>query len=170
MKTIKRTTVILFALFTCAGCDQVTKTIARQSLTGTEPIQLFNDIFRLQYAENPGAFLSLGATIPENMRYWLLTVMMGIFLVGMMYYLIKSRKINRPNTIALSAILGGGFGNLIDRIFNDGRVIDFLNLGIGPFRTGIFNVADIAITLGVFWLSILSIINGYYNKKTNHEN
>jgi len=169
MKTIKRTTVILFVLFTCAGCDQVTKTIARQSLTGTEPIQLFNDVFRLQYAENPGAFLSLGANVPENMRYWLLTILTGVFLVALLTYLIKSRNINKRNTIALSAILGGGFGNLIDRIFNDGRVIDFLNLGIGPFRTGIFNVADIAITLGVFWIAILSITNGYYNKN-NYEN
>ena len=147
----------------------MTKTIARQSLTGTEPIKMFNDTFRLQYAENPGAFLSLGANVPENMRYWLFTILTGVFLVVLLTYLMQSRKINKPNTIALSAILGGGFGNLIDRIFNDGRVIDFLNLGIGPFRTGIFNVADIAITLGVFWVAILSITNGYYNKN-NYEN
>jgi signal peptidase II len=165
----KKMAIILFILFSCIGSDQVTKAIARQSLTGIEPIRMFNDTFRLQYAENPGAFLSFGANIPENIRYWLLTVLIGIFLVIMLYYLIKSRKINRPNTIALSIILGGGFGNLIDRIFNDGRVIDFLNLGIGTFRTGIFNVADIAITLGVFWLAILSITNSY-NNKTNHGN
>jgi len=169
METIKRAVVILFVLLSCAGCDQMTKNIARQSLPGKEPIKMFNDTFRLQYAENPGAFLSLGANIPENMRYWLLTILTGVFLVALLTYLIKSRNINKRNTIALSAILGGGFGNLIDRIFNDGRVIDFLNLGIGPFRTGIFNVADIAITLGVFWIAILSITNGYYNKN-NYEN
>lgn len=147
----------------------MTKNIARQSLTGIEPIRMFNDTFRLQYAENPGAFLSFGANIPENIRYWLLTVVTGIFLVIMLCYLIQSRKINRANTIALSIILGGGFGNLIDRVFNDGRVIDFLNLGIGTFRTGIFNVADIAITLGVFYLAVLAITNEDYNKRINHE-
>jgi len=47
---------------------------------------------------------------------------------------------------------------LIDRIFNEGRVIDFMNIGIGSLRTGIFNVADIAITLGVMWIILSSII------------
>ena len=45
-------------------------------------------------------------------------------------------------------ILAGGIGNLIDRILNNGLVTDFINVGIGPLRTGIFNVADIAFTCG----------------------
>lgn len=49
-------------------------------------------------------------------------------------------------------MLSGGLGNLLDRIMNDGRVIDFMNLGIGPLRTGIFNVADVCITIGVVLL------------------
>jgi signal peptidase II len=44
--------------------------------------------------------------------------------------------------------LAGGISNLVDRIAL-GRVIDFLNVGIGPFRTGIFNVADVAIMAGI---------------------
>lgn len=48
-------------------------------------------------------------------------------------------------------MVDGGFGNLIDRIFNEGRVIDFVNIGIGSLRTGLFNVADISITLGEVW-------------------
>ena len=48
-------------------------------------------------------------------------------------------------------MVGGGFGNLIDRIFNEGRVIDFVNIGIGSLRTGLFNKADISITLGEVW-------------------
>jgi len=48
----------------------------------------------------------------------------------------------------------GGLGNLLDRIMNDGRVIDFMNLGIGTLRTAIFNVADVCITTGVVLLLV----------------
>jgi len=53
-------------------------------------------------------------------------------------------------------IAGGGISNIYDRMFNNGHVIDFMNAGIGPVRTGIFNVADMAITGGIivmlFWV------------------
>lgn len=51
--------------------------------------------------------------------------------------------------VAWSLVLSGGLGNLVDLIINDGRVIDFMNIGIGSLRTGIFNVADVCITVGV---------------------
>jgi signal peptidase II len=58
--------------------------------------------------------------------------------------------------IACSLICGGGIGNLIDRVARSGYVVDFLNCGIGRLRTGIFNAADFAITLGVVMLVIAS--------------
>jgi signal peptidase II len=54
-------------------------------------------------------------------------------------------------------IIGGGFGNLLDRFLNDGAVIDFMNLGLGWLRTGIFNVADMAITGGVIFLLVFGL-------------
>ena len=50
---------------------------------------------------------------------------------------------------AFALIAGGGLGNLYDRLTNTGRVVDFLMVGMGSLRTGIFNVADLAITFGV---------------------
>lgn len=58
--------------------------------------------------------------------------------------------------IGLSHIIGGGIGNLIDRIFNSGAVIDFMNIGINDLRTGIFNIADVAITAGIVMLIFAS--------------
>ena len=81
MQIIKKTTTILFVLFSCVGCDQATKSLARQNLAGIEPISMFNDIFRFQYAENPGAFLSFGANIPEHVRYAIFTLLIGVFLL-----------------------------------------------------------------------------------------
>ncbi|MEK7730045.1 MAG: signal peptidase II, partial [candidate division KSB1 bacterium] len=74
--------------------------------------------------------------------------------------IVRADNRNRFHLLALSLIFAGGMGNLIDRIFRDGRVIDFLNLGIGDFRTAIFNIADMAISFGMvlliatsFWAS-----------------
>ena len=165
MKIAKRVTIIFLVLISCVGCDQVTKNIAKHSLPKFKTISFLNDTLRLQYAENQGAFLSLGATIPKNTRYLILTCLVSSLLLFLLFYLITSKKIKNSTTAALSLILAGGTGNLIDRIFNDGRVIDFINMGIGSVRTGVFNIADIAITLGTVWFILLSIRHGK-NKKT----
>ena len=52
----------------------------------------------------------------------------------------------------LAFIVGGGCGNLIDRLLRDGRVGDFMNIGIGPLRTGIFNFADLFVLTGCLLL------------------
>ena len=156
MKLVKRILLIAPILLSCVGCDQVTKNLARQGLANSKPIAFLNNLFRLQYAENPGAFLSLGAGSPENIRFWVFTLVVGLFLAGMLVYLLASRNISRAQIISLSLVVGGGIGNLIDRVFNEGRVIDFMNIGIGSLRTGVFNVADIAISFGVVWLCTIS--------------
>ncbi|HEY3309223.1 MAG TPA: signal peptidase II [Desulfuromonadaceae bacterium] len=164
MKLVKRTLLIAPVLLSCVGCDQVTKNIARQGLANSEPIAFLNDIFRLQYAENPGAFLSLGAGSSENIRFWVFTLIVGVFLAGMLVYLLVSPNNSKAKMISLSLVIGGGVGNLIDRVLNEGRVIDFMNIGIGSLRTGVFNVADIAISFGVVWLCAISLGNDKNNR------
>ena len=60
----------------------------------------------------------------------------------------------QPGTddVAIAFIIGGGVGNLIDRFRLGGRVTDFIYLQAGVLHTGVFNVADMAITFGVLWL------------------
>lgn len=151
MTRTKRTLIIVCVLLFCVGCDQVTKTVAKQHLPKPGVFRLFNDTFRLQYTENPGAFMSFGAKVSEKERLWVFTLSAGFFLSVMLTYLFMTTHLNQSQTIALSLVLGGGLGNLTDRIFNDGRVVDFMSIGIGSLRTGVFNVADMAITLGVVW-------------------
>jgi len=111
----------------------------------------------MQYIENQGAFLSLGATIPTKIRSIMLIFLVGLFLFSMMLYLFVQNKLHINQIISLSLIVAGGVGNLIDRIFNQGRVVDFINLGVGPLRTGIFNVADAAITFGLVWYFLITV-------------
>ncbi len=150
----KRARFLLAVLIVVAGvgCDQATKQIAAQQLRGTLPISFMHDLVRLQYAENQGAFLGLGNSLSPELRFWLLTVATAVLLLGLAIFLIVQWQLPRLSFIALSCVLAGGLGNMIDRLVHDGSVIDFLNLGLGSLRTGIFNIADIAITGGVVLL------------------
>lgn len=156
MRTSKlpRTLFVCWVLTTCIVCDQATKVLAKEYLKPRASISFAGDLFRLQYAENTGAFLSLGSTLPEHLRQWIFTVFVGVFLFGLLLYLLFSRELSSNHVTYLALVCSGGLSNLIDRIAYDGRVVDFLNVGIGPLRTGIFNVADMAITAGALLLAI----------------
>ncbi|MEK6586856.1 MAG: signal peptidase II [Nitrospirota bacterium] len=151
MSRFTRSLLVLLLLILCVGCDQLTKDVAHQYLALQPPQSWFYDTVRLQYAENTGAFLSLGGDLSEGLRVFLLQVFPALCLVALAMVLF-ARQIPLSTAIAWSLVLSGGLGNLLDRIMNDGRVIDFMNLGIGPLRTGIFNVADVCITIGVVLL------------------
>ena len=58
---------------------------------------------------------------------------------------------------AILLIVSGGIGNLFDRVFREGRVIDFMLIEVGSLRTGVFNVADVSITSGVIILLMASL-------------
>jgi signal peptidase II len=131
--------------------DQGTKVLAQQYLMGEPPIIYWGDLFRFEYAENSGAFLSLGAGLPDSVRFLLLTVVVGVILLGACYMLLTDPKISKLSIWALSLMVSGGASNLLDRMFRaEGRVVDFMNMGVGPLRTGIFNIADVAIMAGLF--------------------
>lgn len=147
-----RPIVLLFVLVSCVGCDQATKKYAIANFKGEPPISYLGDTLRIQYAENPGAFLSLMAEMSPEVRFWVLTVANSAVMVIVAVYFLWSRDLDRLSLLALALIVAGGVGNLIDRIMWDGVVIDFLNMGIGRVRTGVFNVADMAITAGFFLL------------------
>jgi signal peptidase II len=76
---------------------------------------------------------------------------------GILGYLLFAPALPHATTVALSLIAGGGLSNLIDRIAHGGYVIDFLNIGLGGLRTGIFNIADVAIMVGAISLIVRSL-------------
>jgi len=117
----------------------------------------WGDLIRIQYAENTGAFLSLGATLSPTLRAWVMMGLNSLILTAVAAWLIFGRSRPLVVPISLAMILSGGVGNLIDRFFRDGRVVDFMNVGVnfgqlGSVRSGIFNVADLAIVAGLLLL------------------
>lgn len=149
MSTPKRLLLVLAILFCCVGCDQASKSVAKAYLSESHAIVLLGDTVRLELAKNYGAFLSLGASMGEASRGMLMSVGVGAVLAALLAYLFVTKPENPIVGVAVALIVGGGVSNLIDRLRYGGYVIDFLNVGIGSLRTGIFNVADMAIMLGV---------------------
>ncbi len=149
--------VVAVTLLSCVGCDQATKAVAKEYMPRNEVLSFAHDTFRLQYAENRGAFLSIGASLPEKARVLLFTVGIGVIVFGILGYLLFVPALPHAATISLSLIAGGGLSNLVDRIAYGGHVVDFLNIGLGSLRTGIFNIADVAIMVGAISLIVRSL-------------
>ena len=157
MNRIKRAILVSLLLCSCIACDQATKGIARDYLAAAPAVSNLGDLFRLQYAENQGAFLGWGSRLTANVRTGVLIVLVGTMLTGMLVFTLTQRRLPLERSIALALIVGGGLSNLLDRLLHQGAVIDFMNIGLGNLRTGIFNVADVVILIGV-GLLCLSIL------------
>ena len=146
--TAPRLLLVALIVLATVGCDQATKVIARARLPGRGTVFVVGNVFVLHYVENEGAFLSLGVGLPRPLRTLAFIAFPFVSLSIMAVYILRSRNREWMALVALSFIVGGGMGNLIDRLFREGRVTDFMNLGIGRLRIGIFNVADVCILAG----------------------
>ncbi len=149
MSLAKRLTLLLAILVVCVGCDQATKRLAVLTLKNMPPLSFLGNTFRLEYAENSGAFLGLGATLPDLHRIALLIVFSSAVLIALAVFVVARRQVRPLAFFGYALIIAGGASNMIDRV-TVGAVVDFMNVGIGGLRTGIFNVADMAIMGGLF--------------------
>jgi len=152
MKIFSRSALLCLLLAATAGCDRVTKHLAMTNLAGMPEQSFLADTIRLDYHENPGGFLSAGATWRPEIRAIVFQFVNALVLTASGFLALRYQW-SRWGKAGLIMFLAGGMSNLVDRIAM-GRVIDFLNVGIGPFRTGIFNVADVAIVAGIALLLV----------------
>ena len=159
---------VIFFIFCCVasiGCDRVTKNLAKEHLMGKEQLSYFHDTFRLIYVENTGAALSLGDELPPAASFWLLSILpLAVLLLLLVYVYRNLEKMPVMRVFSLAMIFSGGIGNIIDRILYDRHVTDFMNIGFGDIRTGIFNVADVCVSAGVIGLLL------YRHNKPEPEN
>ena len=140
--------VLAVVFATCLGFDQATKGLAALVLRGAPAFSFCGDALRLQYVVNAGAFLGLGSALPAWERQALLTGAAGGVLLALAAFLVVRRELKVQDFLGYALILSGGASNLLDRAVR-GEVVDFLNVGLGPVRSGIFNLADLAITTGL---------------------
>ncbi|MGA9648237.1 signal peptidase II [Pedobacter sp.] len=157
-----RWSVLVLLLTINFGCDQITKNIVRERISEYEHISIIKDRFTLTKVENSGAFLSLGDQMPYIFRLIILTGLPLLFLGYGLYFLFSKPNLPITFQIAVCCLVGGGIGNLYDRIVH-GSVTDFMHMDFHIFQTGVFNFADISIMIGVIILLIQSI-KGKINK------
>lgn len=119
--------------------DQITKHLVRSGMELDQSIPILPGLLDLTYIHNYGAAFS----ILQHQRAFLIAFT-SLAMAAVVIYILKEQK-NLPGieTAALSLIVGGGLGNLIDRVLN-GYVVDFLNIHILP----VFNVADMSVCVG----------------------
>jgi len=155
-KTISRRRIVGVVVGATVGLDQVTKLVALRRLSPTA-IHIWGDLVRLQLSDNAGAFLGLGAKLSPSLRFWVFTVASAAMVLWVLAYALRTDDLPRDGIVAMALVAGGGIGNLIDRTSRGGKVVDFLNFGLGHLRTGILNIADIAIFFGalyVMWVAV----------------
>jgi signal peptidase II len=133
--------------------DRVTKEWIDGLLTSASPVELLGSSLRLIRSENRGGLFGLfQGSAP-------LLALLSLAVVGLLIVVHEREGRTRPSllTLATGALVGGALGNLFDRL-TDGFVFDFIDLGVGATRFWTFNVADMAITLGILLLLAESIL------------
>ena len=153
MKHLVRTLLLVTILIASISCDQISKNIARNELADDEQISLVNNHLILGKVENKGAFLSLGDSLPLALRIVFLIMIPTFVLLLAAVYLLRKSNLNQVTLIGIACIVGGGIGNLYDRIVY-GSVTDFLHIDFVIFKTGIFNMADVSIMFGMFFVLV----------------
>lgn len=150
-----RLLLLLVAVLGTIGCDRVTKHVATTTLAGKPSRSYLGGTVWLGYAENRGGFLSLGASLPASARAVIFTGLTGLMLIGVTALGFR-RRWRGWYPLGLAVFVAGGASNWVDRAVR-GSVVDFMHVGIGPVRTGIFNVADVAIMLGAIIVALVEV-------------
>lgn len=146
--------------------DQITKLVAIERLdvavTGGRPVPVVGRLVSLALTQNTGMAFGIGQELPEPVRRVLFVGLPVLVVIGAIGAALCVRTLSALERIAIALVVGGGVGNLIDRIWRPAGVIDFIRLGIDLFgRTyaSVVNGADIAITVGGV-LFVIGILRG----------
>ncbi len=140
------TAITLIVIAALAGLDQLIKFLVLTNIKPQNAVPVIDGIIRFRYVENTGAAFSM---LSDNT--WILSIVTGVLIIGIIVYLILGKSSSKLETVSLVMIAAGGIGNLIDRIFR-GFVVDFIEYLF--MEWGVFNFADILVTVGAVLLVI----------------
>ena len=134
-------TVILIAVIAAViGLDQLTKWLTVVNLAEYESFPLWQDVLHFTYVKNTG--MAFGMLKDHR---WVFMVFSTIAIVALIVYLFRFRPESRWMQVSMAMIIGGGIGNMIDRVFL-GYVVDFIDVTLINFA--VFNVADSFVCVG----------------------
>ncbi|WP_025739725.1 signal peptidase II [Aquimarina pacifica] len=162
MKITRRIKIILILLLVLINisCDQISKKVVRETIKPNERIEIVEDNFILTKVENTGAAYSLGSNWSPTLKVIILQILPVLVLIILLWRILIKTDSSIEHVIGFTFIIGGGIGNLFDRILY-GSVTDFLILDLGIIKTEIFNLADVSIMTG----SILVLLSTLIQRK-----
>lgn len=160
---IIKAVLIVIVLVSNVGCDQMSKRIVRQRIGDQQEIRFLNDHLTLMKIENSGAFLSLGESLPLPIKLIILVIIPALLLAWAIIFILTRQNLSVKAFVGIGFIIGGGIGNLYDRVVH-GSVTDFLHIDFGVFQTGIFNMADVSIMVGIG-----VVLLGLYERRKQQE-
>lgn len=152
--------------FLVLAVDQFTKYYISTNFALGETTDFIKGLIDIHYIHNRGAAWGM-----LSGHTWILLVFTAIVMVICVVFLIKNIKGNKLMLFSMTLILSGGVGNLIDRVFREGNVVDFLHFVFWP-DFPVFNVADCAIVVGAGILILhflLEMVKENKNKKEKHQ-
>lgn len=126
--------------------DQMTKILVMRTFALGESVRVFGDLVRFTYIQNPG--MAFGIQVGSKGFFTLFAALASL---AIFVYLVRMRHDKLLSRLSLALILGGAIGNLIDRLIR-GQVIDFIDIGVGQTRWPVFNIADMAVSIGMVLL------------------
>jgi signal peptidase II len=150
-----RKILVLSLVLLNIGCDQISKSIVREKVESHITIPIIKNNFILTKVENTGAFLGMGSKLHPTLKMIFLLGIPSIALILMLCYLLFKSNLEKHFIIGFSFVVGGGIGNIFDRILY-GEVTDFFHISIGFFKKGIFNMADVSVLIGSIYILIFS--------------
>lgn len=166
----------MFLIAAIVILDQVSKWLIVKNVEAyTVGASFFNGFFRIINVYNPGVAFSIGVNLPAVARRLLFAFIPFLVLIGVIVVYFKSEDFNRLQQWALCGIVGGGFGNLIDRFFRPEGVVDWIDVrffGLFGFeRFPTFNIADSSVVVcGILLVISLFATLIQENKKDTMEN
>lgn len=164
MKNNRTLTISLLIVFNII-LDQASKYWVRYNVIKDSRSEIFGDFFTLHNVENSGAFLGLGSDFSPILKIILLNVLPVIVLTLVLIHIFRDKSLDRFSIVGFACIIGGGIANIYDRILYK-SVTDFLHIDLGGvFRTGIFNLADVSVMVGMGCL----IVGNFKKKKPKKE-
>lgn len=138
--------------------DLILKFIVSSKLVENDIIKVIPNFFSIYYLKNTGAAFSI---LQDSTPF--LVILSALILLVLNNYIDKEKDLNKISEISLGMVIGGIFGNMIDRIINH-SVTDFISFRIFNYNFPVFNIADIGITVGVFLL-LISILKDCRKEK-----
>ncbi len=146
---------LLVVALVVLGIDQATKQWAHETLLGQPPLELL-PVFSLALVYNQGAAFGF-LNDAGGWQHYFFVSLAAVFSIVLMVWMWRERSRNVWLAVSLSLVLSGAVGNLVDRLRN-GYVVDFLLVHYGSWSFPVFNVADIAITIGAIMLIMDSLL------------